>query len=597
MGNIDDTFNQSVAPAKVALTREDILGALKWGEPREVATKVGPRITREAKPSEEFFGLYDREGPALRELGYTLGRWPKETGPWKVTKWEKVPERVIIERQQAKELSRATDADITIPCPAGMSFFGYQKAGVAFAYSHPSTLIADEPGLGKTCQAIGVVNCMPEVKRILVICPASLKENWRREIQRWQVVKRPVFVADSKMLPDMHGWVIVNYDVLHKHEDIIHSLEFCVLIADEIHYCKNKDSRRSKMVFGIKPTKKQRDAGVPEVPGIRAKKKMLLTGTPICNRPMELFPLINYLDPVAWPDFFKYALRYCDADREGGYWNFKGASNLFELQQKLRETLMVRRLKKDVLKDLPRKLRRVVEFSPSGEMVDIVKNLKSMFPTENDYKKEVERLMMRSDFDGDRATYRKECAIAKVKMKEVMQYLDDAIEESGKVIIFIWHHEVARILREHFGPKMLLIMGDTPLPKRQEAVDAFQTDPDMPVIVGGIKPMGVGLTLTAASRVIFLELDDVPGNVTQAEDRAHRIGQLDNVLVEHLIVTGTLDAVQAVNCVEKQEIIDKALDLEKNPGSRPKIEAQSVTEVAVTVTSVVQETGKQLKLL
>lgn len=221
---------------------------------------------------------------------------------------------------------------------------------------------------------------------------------------------------------------------------------------------------------------------------------------------------------------------------------------------------MVRRLKKDVLKDLPRKTRRIVEFAPSGEMIEEVKRQREMFPTEADYKKEVERLNLVSNFNGDRATFRMKCAVAKVKMKEVLQYLDDAIEESGKVIIFIWHHEVARHLREHFGPKMLLIMGDTPLPQRTAAVDAFQNDPASPIIVGGIKPMGVGLTLTASSRVIFLELDDVPGNVTQAEDRAHRIGQLDNVLVEHLIVTGTLDAVQARNCVEKQEIIDKALD-------------------------------------
>jgi len=900
MPNLDDKFNTPGPATKIALTRDDILGALKWSDPREVTTKVGQRITREAKPSPEFFELYDREGPALRELGYTLGRWPKDTGPWKVTKWEKVPEKVVIERQQANELSRATDADIRIPSPEGMSFFGYQKAGVAFAVSRPSTLIADEPGLGKTCQAIGVVNCLPDAKRILVICPASLKENWRREILRWQVVNRPVFIADAKMLPDMHGWVVVNYDVLTRHEDILHRLEFDVLIADEIHYCfpagtmvetvsglmpierivnlnlsssvycvnpqtrktevrtvsgwyshlnsrsivkithehgilrctedhpicvrskgwvrageilagdelyrvsgeicdtsasgrqeevlheamqcaeqeqksrlhegafgndvggssqvgreeekagfgaanedgqsdersgnqgarekkqnredlliqgwkrpanyatahpsfstllrvadgirdsdrsgqgavsvapnelqsrsgvsrdevgrrgrranahdeemaflgspegiglsgsrvesveilesaggyrsrvycidvdehhnffadgilvhncKNKDSQRSKMVFGIKPTKKQRDAGVPEVPGIRAKKKLLLTGTPICNRPMELFPLINYLDPVAWPDFFKYALRYCDADRDGGYWNFKGASNLFELQQKLRSTLMVRRLKKDVLKDLPRKLRRVVEFSPSGEMLDVVKEERAKFGSDEDYKKEVERMMLKADFNGDRATYRKNCAIAKVKMKEVLAYLDDAIEESGKIIVFIWHHEVARILKEHFGHKMLLIMGDTPLPARQAAVDAFQNDANMPVIVGGIKPMGVGLTLTAASRVIFLELDDVPGNVTQAEDRAHRIGQQDNVLVEHLIVTGTLDAVQARNCVEKQEIIDKALDLEKNPGARPKPVGESVTTVAAAVAQPADIPGQQLKLL
>lgn len=565
MANLDDSFNMPAAPAQVRPTLDDVIAHLKFGPPREVVTKLGPRITRDAKPSPELMGLWQEDPQPLRAQGYTLSQWPKDTGPWKVTKWEKVPEKIIIERQQSKELSRATDANINIPCPDGLAFFGYQKAGVAFAYGRPSTLIADEPGLGKTCQAIGVVNCLPETKRILVICPASLKENWRREIVRWQTVQRAVFVADSKMLPDMLGWVIVNYDVLYKHEDVLHRIEYDVLIADEIHYCKNKDSRRAKMVFGIKPTKKQRDAGVPEVPGIKAKKKLLLTGTPICNRPAELFPLINYLDSVTWPDFFKYAMRYCDANRDGGHWNFSGASNLHELQSKLRETLMVRRLKKDVLKDLPPKLRRVVEFTASGEMISAVAREKAMYANEEEYNRAVRQLMESGAHGQDRATFRKDSAVAKAKMPDVLAYLDDAVEESGKVIIFIWHHEVARLLKEHFGAKMALIMGDTPLPARQEAVDRFQRDASLPVIVGGIKPMGVGLTLTAASRVIFMELDDVPGNVTQAEDRAHRIGQQDNVLVEHLIVTGTLDAVMARNCVAKQEIIERALDKQKKP--------------------------------
>ena len=273
MANLDDKFNNRTV-AKVAPTRDDVLAALKFGTPREVETKVGPRITREARLTPEFMALWEADQAALYAAGYTLTQWPAVSGPWRVTKWEKVPQKVIIQRQQARELSRATDATIIIPKPDGVEFFGYQKAGVAFCYDKPGALIADEPGLGKTCQAIGVVNCLPETRKILVICPASIKENWRREILRWQVAALPIFIADSKLLPDMVGWVIVNYDVLHKHEDVLHRLEYDVLIADEIHYCKNKDSRRSKMVFGIKPTKKQHAQGIPEVPGIRAKKKV-----------------------------------------------------------------------------------------------------------------------------------------------------------------------------------------------------------------------------------------------------------------------------------------------------------------------------------
>lgn len=560
--DLDDTFNAPPPAPTVAPTREDVLNHLRWRTQQEVQTVKGPRLRTQALASLAAIDLFAKEGKELYKLGYTLTQPANENGRAIVTKWELVPVKVIVERENSQALSRATDHAIDLPRPAGMEYFPFQKAGIAFALSRPNTLFADEPGLGKTIQAIGVLNCRPELKRVLVVCPASLKMNWFRELHRWLVRPRTVFIADAKVFPDLQdGIVVINYDVLDKHRDQIRTTEWDCIIADESHYCKNADSKRTKVLFGDRANQQERAYGMSDIPALEAKCKMLLTGTPIVNRPKELFPLIEFLDPIAWTSKWKFFTRYCGACQDNG-WSPNGASNLHELQEKLRASIMVRRLKRDVLKELPPKTRRVVEFAPNGEIKELIKEERALFGSEEEYTAAIEQMTLKPVI-GDRPTYRKNCAIAKAHMKEVLSYIDDAIEESGKVIIFVWHREVYRLLRQHFGPKAVGMMGDTPMPERQAAVDAFQNSPAIEVIVGQIITMGTGLTLTASSRVIMMELDDVPGNVTQAEDRAHRIGQTDNVLVEHIIVTGTIDARMAKNCIEKQTIIDKALDLHK----------------------------------
>lgn len=582
--NLDDTFGQTIAKPRVVITRADILAHLRFSDKVEKETSKGLRYMSKAKASTEFFELWKTERESLRAEGYTLGEWPEGSGKWSVTKWERIPESIIIARQQASELSRATDVptDVVFPTGPGMNLFGYQKAGVMYALARPGTLLADEPGLGKTAQAIVVSNCHPEFKRRLVICPASLKENWRREIRKWQTPAAPIFVADSKTLPDMIGWVVINYDVLAKHEEALFKIQWDFIVCDEAHYLKNPDAQRTKMVFGLKPSRKQAAAGVPAVPALHAPVRMLLTGTPICNRPKELYPLIEYLNPLQWGSKWKFFARYCDASIENG-WNNKGASNLDELQDRLRNSVMVRRLKKEVLADLPPKTRRIIEFAASGQMKLAAEEERAKYGTEEDYRAAVDKLVAKASIGGgsigERAVYRKKCAVAKAQMKVVLSYLDDAVEESEKVIIFVWHREVYTLLMAHFGSRAVGMNGDTPIPTRSGIVDEFQTNPRINVIVGQIITMGTGFTLTASSRVIMFELDDVPGNVTQCEDRAHRIGQRDNVLVEHLIVTGTIDAAMAMNCVTKQEVIEQALDLRKN-GASPAPAPTTITQTS-----------------
>lgn len=579
--NLDDRFNAPALAARPAPSREDVLASLKFSAPREVQTKMGARIVKNAKLTDAFSALYERERETLRAAGYTISK--DLQGNWQVAHWSLVPAEVIVKRQAAKEASRATDADINAPVPDGLAYLPYQRGGIAYGFEKPATLFGDEMGLGKTIQAIGVVNCMgDEAKKGLIICPASLKLNWRRECEKWLVRRRPIFVADSSLLPDLEGIVIVNYDVLHKHTDVIHKIKYDFLIVDEAHYLKSgAESRRGKMVLGYEPSKKDAKDGALPSPAILARKRMFLTGTPIPNRTKELFPLIHYLDPVTWPNFFKFAMRYCAAHKDGSHWDFDGQSNLDELQDVLRSTIMVRRLKKDVLKELPPKRRQVIELPADGnararvkaemdawnageEERDNAEAALAIATASDDpaaYKAAVERLKVVHSlaFEG-LSTLRRETAESKIPA--VIAHLARAVEESGKVIVFGHHKTVLAAIRQEFGDAAVMIVGDTPMQERQDNADRFQKDPSCTAIIGSFGAMGVGWTLTASAHVVCVEEDWVPGNISQAEDRAHRIGQLESVLVQHLVLEGSLDVIMAKRVIAKQEVIYAALDKE-----------------------------------
>jgi SWI/SNF-related matrix-associated actin-dependent regulator 1 of chromatin subfamily A len=523
-------------------------------------------------------GRYDViSGYAEREIPKAAGcRWDGERKRWwtteahvaeKLAEFAKEPLKArllaaVAQKQASLSASRATDAEVALPCPAGLEYLPFQKAGIAYAMERPATLFADEMGLGKTVQAVGVINTDPTIKRVLVVCPASLRLNWKRELERWLTRPLIVGVVTAREMPAA-DILVVNYDVLHKWPELAQTT-YDLLIVDEVHYCKNPKTRRSKLTYAF-----------------QACRRLFLTGTPIVNRPKELYPIIRALDPQTWPSFMGFARRYCDAYQDRYGWNFDGASNLEELQARLRSTVMVRRLKKDVLSELPAKRRQVIEVSANGaagvvaqeqaawanyqEQAVALKTAVELAKAADDpeeYKAAVEKLRegMRVAFT-EMSRVRHEVALAKVP--EVVAHVNEMLESGAveKVLVFCHHRDVAQLLKVELAAyNPLALTGDTPLPLRQSYVDTFQTDPHTQVFIGNIQAAGVGLTLTAASHVVFAELDWVPGNVTQAEDRAHRIGQTNSVLVQHLVLEGSLDARMAKTLVEKQGVIDRALD-------------------------------------
>jgi SWI/SNF-related matrix-associated actin-dependent regulator 1 of chromatin subfamily A len=327
-----------------------------------------------------------------------------------------------------------------------------------------------------------------------------------------------------------------------------------------------------------------------------------MTGTPIVNRPSELYNIIEDLGGN-WGSFMTFAKRYCDAHQNRYGWDFSGSSNLDELQKRLRETVMVRRLKSEVLTELPRKIRQIIEVTAEDStqkraieaektyeeqsqerLADLRASVElSKAESEEAYKAAVARLRdaMQVDFT-EMAKLRHETALAKVPA--VIDHVKNSLEDNNnKLIIAAHHHDVIDELMEglaEFNPVKLT--GETKEADRQAAVDRFQNDPDCRVFIGSITAAGVGITLTASSHVIFAELDWTPGNITQMEDRAHRIGQTDTVLVQHIVLADSLDARMAKMLVEKQEIIDSALD-DHHPDKneivyQPKVQAATASE-------------------
>lgn len=490
-----------------------------------------------------------------------------------------------------------------VPCPAGMDYLPYQRAGITYALERKASLIGDEMGLGKTIQAIGVINATPEAKRIMVVCPPSLRMNWVREIEKWSVIGWHIHVirkeADLLDIP-MHEFtdnerriIIISYNKVGGPTNAtitqrLKSIRWDIFIGDEIHYCKNDKSQRSMGVLGIWST-----TGELIYPGLVhvCKRVVLLTGTPITNRPVELFPLLRVLDPKELGrSFFRYGRRYCGGTQGKFGWDFSGASNLPELQRKLRARVMVRRLKKDVLKELPPKRRQILALDPEGhdqviasQAVAYVKHETAMDQLEAAAEmalalgdegafREVGRMMVeaRSIAFKELAKERRKVALAKVPA--VIEHIENVLESSeSRILVFGWHKDVLSAIRDHFKTP-LMIVGDTPTQKRQGIVDDFQAGKHR-VFIGNIQSAGVGITLTAADTVIFAELDWVPANMMQAEDRAHRIGQKNAVLVQYLVFDGSVDSKMVKTLIDKMEIIEKALDTDEAGDEMAKVYA------------------------
>lgn len=445
-----------------------------------------------------------------------------------------------------------------IPCPDGLAFFDFQKVGIEFALERDACLIADEMGLGKSGEAIGVINADESTKNVLIVCPAFLRINWKREIRKWQIRKSIISIIvgrTPRIIPQSpHIRIaIISYDVLRFHRENLDTIDWDLLVVDEAHYCKTIGAQRTIAVFGGK-IRSRRKAGSRKVPTpllspIAAKRRLFLTGTPILNRPVDLWPLVKSLDPEdLGKSFGMFAARYCRPRRTHWGMDYGGAANLEELGEKL-SPFMIRRLKKDVLKELPAKQRQIIEL-PSNGCKLLVKSEMASYENYEQYLRDGQTKMRKVSFT-ELSKFRHEIALKKIP--QIIEHLEDCLS-NGPVVCFAYHTDVIDEIANAFKNQCVVITGKTAMNLRQDHIDAFQ-DGNVDLIIGNIKAMGVGCTLTRSQHVVFAELDWTPAVISQAEDRCHRIGQTGNLLIQHLVMAGSLDAKIVRVLVKKQKVI------------------------------------------
>jgi len=467
------------------------------------------------------------------------------------------------------ELSRGTEAEVDIPVPDGLDYFAFQRAGIKYALSTDNVLIADEMGLGKTIQAIGVIN-KEKPKKVLIIVPATLRLNWMRELKRWLVDDYSISMIDGKanFKADI---VVINYDRLVKHKEELLSYSYDLLILDESHYVKNYKAQRTRAARDI---------------AHKAKKRIFLTGTPVLNRPIELFtPLCILRSEIVKKGWLSYVTRYCAGWRSPWGWDVSGASNTEELNKKLRGSVMVRRLKKDVLTELPSKIHSMIPIEAKGNeicsaLAEEREKRDRWMLIRNELKKMKQRLDIRSEeerreeFETQMKGLRGEIAVAfteiaavrhktaLAKVPEAIKFIGNILELQDKVIVYTHHKDVLEEIYRVFSSVSVKLTGDTSMKDRDVSIERFQNDDSVKLFLGTIQTAGLGITLTASSTVVFVELEWTPSEMAQAEDRCHRIGQKEVVNVYHLVVDDSIDAELSNMLIEKQEIITQILDEE-----------------------------------
>lgn len=398
-------------------------------------------------------------------------------------------------------------------------------------------------GLGKTRQSVIALSVAEPAGPYLVVCPASVKHNWAREI-RLALGEAEVHVVGPAPLPPpgFAGWTIVNYDLLKRHIDGLLAFPYRGLVFDEGHYIKNHRSQRSRLSCRL-VTEGVRVDGEPAV--------HVLTGTPLTNRPRDLFPLLQLVGHALGQSFLAFAKRYCDGHKNDyGYWVSSGVSNASELAVQLQGT-MLRRSKDETL-DLPAKQRTWIDVDVDADVRQRLTEAVAGFVS-GERNARGGRLGI-----GMLAGARRRLAVAKVPV--TLEYVRGAMEQGEKVILYSCFTHATRRFARALGEQAVTVTGEVPTPKRQALVDRFQNDDAVRVFIGQIHAAGVGINLTAGRLVVFNDLDWVPANHWQAEDRAYRIGQTGTVNVTYMIARGTLEEFVRTVLETKTRLVDDVVE-------------------------------------
>lgn len=450
-----------------------------------------------------------------------------------------------------------------------IELFSHQSAGIDFLAKRKGAILADEMGLGKSRQAIVAVGNKSGVLNV-VVCPASLKLNWEREINM-------VYPEDKVLvgsIPDAlkiyePAWLVINYDQLAKWVPAISGFKYS-LVGDEAHYIKGRSQRTNNFMKIARA----------------AERVYLLTGTPILNRPIDLYNLLKAIrHPLAFTkrtgkdNWFGYGMRYCSGFRQKlkdgrSFMNVRGASHLDELKEKISDSFL-RRMKSEVM-DLPEK---IIQEVPVELSVEYRKKYETAFDAYIEFLranpiegKNIDNVLLARHLV-ELQKLKQVCSEA--KMDAVMSDIESAVESEEKVAVFTGYTKTLIDLRNEIYDRKLrcvTLSGEDSIEERQKSVDCFQGG-GADIFVGNIKAAGVGITLTAATNVFFADLDWTPATHDQAMDRCHRIGTTGTVNVRYYVARDTVEEDIMAMLASKRRVIEKVLSGEQTK------EADTVSDV------------------
>lgn len=431
----------------------------------------------------------------------------------------------------------------------------FQKTGVKRLNEFKGrALLADEMGLGKTIQALSYAVRLNTSTPVVIVCPASLKAVWESELKQHFGLSCEVLEGRRKprvriRLNEVPKFIVVNYDILKSWLPQLKKLRPSLLLLDEAHFLKNSNIDRTRATKSLARV---------------SKRVIAISGTPLTNRPIELHAVIQLVRPDLFPSRLSYAFRYCYPRKQPWGWEFKGASRLKELHSILNTELMIRRKKADVLKELPAKSRHIIPLAV---------NLKEYRTAEKDIVAWLRSISIEKAKKAKKAQGLVKIGVLKqlayeAKRSAVFEWIDNALEQTeDKLVLFCNHRRVLKELEERYGSMMVQVHGGTSKKQRKVNVQRFQTDQKIRLFAGNFKAAGVGLTLTRSSTVAFIEFPWTPGDLSQAEDRVHRIGQMKSASIYFLIARGTIEEDICKLLQDKQKVLDKVLDGESGEHS------------------------------
>ena len=472
-------------------------------------------------------------------------------------------ERVALSQatELTPELLSGIESRLKEVLPTGLELYPFQYVGVAFAeMAKGRCLIGDDMGIGKTIQALAYVSLHPENKPYIVVCPSNVKYSWRNEINKWLPDHTVHVVNTGKEDIPRTDFVIINYDLMHKQEAKLCQLIPKGIIIDESHAIQNSKAKRTQSTLVVASL---------------CSSVLCLSGTAINSRPKEFFTTLNLLRSDQFPSFWTYAQRYCDAWHNGFGWDFGGATHTQELNERTRD-FCIRRLKSEVLTELPPKIRTFVPVQLGD------KEREGYDQCSQDWNYQYNEYMnfggMPQGFVLNMLTdLRHQCGL--MKTKAAAEWIKDYHITTGKPLVVYCHHkDVLANLRdivEGYDIHTATISGDVSSQERDRIISAFQSG-HVPVLICNTIAAKEGITLTEADTVLFIEREWVPSWEEQAEDRVYRIGQeSDSVHAIYFSCMGTIDEHFDRVIESKRQVVKAVLDGSTDDSER----ASLVTEL------------------